>query len=169
MSNIKNKETRKVIRKMKADGWGNRAIGRELGIPESSIRYFLKQQGELQYDPEDVAFKSDLEVKIIPSYVLPKGVFSVKDKPKKILVIADTQCKPSVAAAGAGATDAAACRLAALPGWRLPVTAGADEGGGEAAAIWTGLRLGPSWPPGKRPKCAAAACCAGLSRSIWVR
>lgn len=94
-NNIKNKETRKLIRKMKADGWSNRAIGRELGIPESSIRYFLKQQGELQYNPEDVAFKSDLEVKIIPSYVLPKGVFSVKDKPKKILVIADTQCKPS--------------------------------------------------------------------------
>ena len=57
MSNIKNKETRKLIRKMKAEGWSNRAIGRELGIPESSIRYFLKQQGELQYDPEDVAFK----------------------------------------------------------------------------------------------------------------
>ncbi len=54
---IKDKETRKLIRKMKADGWSNRAIGRELGIPESSIRYFLKQQGELQYDPEDVAFK----------------------------------------------------------------------------------------------------------------
>lgn len=42
---------------MKAEGWSNRAIGRELGIPESSIRYMLKQdKDELQYDPEDVAF-----------------------------------------------------------------------------------------------------------------
>ena len=58
MLKIKDKETRKQIRKMKAEGWSNRAIGRELGIPESTIRYFLKQQGELQYEPEDVAFKS---------------------------------------------------------------------------------------------------------------
>lgn len=61
---IKDKETRKAIRKMKAEGWGNRAIGRELGIPESSIRYFLKQQGELQYDPEDVAFTPDPKIPI---------------------------------------------------------------------------------------------------------
>ena len=65
MSNIKNKETRKLIRKMKAEGWSNRAIGRELGIPESSIRYFLKQQGELQYDPEDVAFKKKPKVRVL--------------------------------------------------------------------------------------------------------
>lgn len=59
MSNIKNKETRKLIRKMHKEGWSNRAIGRELGVPESSIRYFLKQQGELQYEHEDVAFKRE--------------------------------------------------------------------------------------------------------------
>ena len=59
---IKDKETRKLIRKMKKEGWSNRGIGRELGIPESTIRYYLSGktwsgEGKLQYDPEDVAFK----------------------------------------------------------------------------------------------------------------
>lgn len=48
MSNIKDKETRKLIRKLKKEGWSNRAIGRELDIAESTIRYFLKQKVEVQ-------------------------------------------------------------------------------------------------------------------------
>ena len=60
VNKIKNKDTRKLIRKMKAEGWSNRAIGRELGIPETTIRDYINGrtwsgEGKLQYDPEDVA------------------------------------------------------------------------------------------------------------------
>ena len=67
---IKDKETRKLIRMMKGEGWSNRAIGRELGIPESTIRYYLNGktwsgEGLLQYDPEDVAFKPKAKARVL--------------------------------------------------------------------------------------------------------
>lgn len=70
MSNIKNKETRKLIRKMHKEGWSNRAIGRELGVPESTIRYYVNGktwsgEGLLQYEPEDVAFKKKPKARIL--------------------------------------------------------------------------------------------------------
>jgi len=92
--NIKDKETRKLIRKMKAEGWSNRAIGRELGIAESTIRYFLKQKVEVQHDPEPKKVNDVVNVRVISQTVVD-NYLSIKGKPKKILVIADTQCKPS--------------------------------------------------------------------------
>lgn len=60
---LKDEQTRNTIRELKyQQGMSNRAIGRLLGIPESTIRTYLNGQswsgeGKLQYNPEDVAFK----------------------------------------------------------------------------------------------------------------
>ena len=61
MSNIKDKEIRKIIRKLKKEGKSNRAIGRDLVIPETTVRDYVKGrtwngEGLLQYNPEDVVF-----------------------------------------------------------------------------------------------------------------
>lgn len=100
MSSIKDKETRKLIRKLKKEGWSNRAIGRELGIPESTIRYFLKQEVEAQVgDGEQEIYKvykqamENIKSGNQQGLILP---VVYKSKPLKILIIADTQAKPNV-------------------------------------------------------------------------
>ena len=89
---------------MKAEGWSNRAIGRELGIPETTIRDYVNGrtwsgEGKLQYDPEDVALSKKQQMYLEQPTDLKIYGGSCKTnstKALKILIIGDTQAKPNV-------------------------------------------------------------------------
>lgn len=116
---LKDRDTRNTVRELKYEqGMSGRAIGRLLDIPETSIREYLNGdtysgEGKLQYDPEDVklSVKGDAVTEAcverkplnLPPRTKDNSEFydtclqtikNCRDEGYKIVVIADTQCKP---------------------------------------------------------------------------
>lgn len=99
--NLKNDSTKQLVLEMSRSGKSGRQIGLELGISPRAVQEFLAKDTwvswwnsaetmQLQYDPDDVKFR-DFNVDSC-------GYFKFNDSKssgKKILVIADTQCKPT--------------------------------------------------------------------------
>ena len=117
---MKDPEVRNTIREMyHQQGMSGAAIGTVLGIPARTILDYIagntwNGEGRLQYNPEDVSFKEESEIDIDSRTISEYPVKTFKEilketpavlgeihwkskesRPQKILVIADTQCKPS--------------------------------------------------------------------------
>ena len=89
--NEKRKEEQLKVQKLKDKGWSNMAISRELGIPESTIRNYLKpQQQERATATEKVADMLKDQIESKPYLDIGKGV-------NRQLGITDTQLKTAVA------------------------------------------------------------------------
>lgn len=101
---MKDVDVRNTIRELHYNqGMSGRAIGNLMGIPPRTVQDYLagntfSGEGKLQYDPKDVAFswggvkydgysRDEIITKLPPKE-------EVNSKPLKILIIADTQCKP---------------------------------------------------------------------------
>lgn len=89
--NEKRKEEQLRVQKLKDKGWSNMAISRELGIPESTIRNYLKpQQQERATATEKVANVLKEQIESKPYLDVGKGV-------NRQLGISDTQLKTAIA------------------------------------------------------------------------
>lgn len=112
-NSMKDPEVRNTIREMYyIQGMSSGAIGTLVGVPSRTIRDYISGntwvgEGKLQYNPEDVKLSKDVHIGVGDQNSRPKigkilevlkkydpTVTRLEDHPKKILVIADTQCKP---------------------------------------------------------------------------